>query len=104
MLKRAKDFEWIVTRTEIEALLTEANLIKEHGPHYNVLLRDDKTFPYIRITNENYPRVFITRKLINDGSKYFGPYTDVKQLRFILKVLHKLFPIRSCDFNINNDS
>ena len=104
MLKRAKDFEWIVTSTEIEALLTEANLIKEHGPHYNVLLRDDKTFPYIRITNENYPRVFITRKLINDGSKYFGPYTDVKQLRFILKVLHKLFPIRSCDFNINNDS
>ena len=104
MLKRAEDFEWIVTRTEIEALLTEANLIKEHGPYYNVLLRDDKTFPYIRITNENYPRVFITRKLINDGSKYFGPYTDVKQLRFILKILHKLFPLRSCDFNINKDT
>jgi len=104
MLNRAIDFEWIVTSSEIEALLTEANLIKEHDPYYNVLLRDDKTFPYIRITNENYPRVFITRKLLNDGSKYFGPYTDVSQLRLILKVLHKVFSIRSCDFNIDKNT
>ena len=86
----------------MEALLTEANLIKEQMPHYNVLLRDDKSFPYIRITSEPFPQVFITRKVIHDSSKYFGPFTDVIDLRRTLKVLHKIFPIRSCDYNLNN--
>ena len=81
MIKRIVDVEWIVVRNEVEALLTEANLIKKHQPFYNVNLKDDKSFPFIRITNEPYPRVFITREIVRDGSKYFGPYTDVIYLR-----------------------
>ena len=102
LLRKVKDLEWIVTGSEVEALLTEANLIKEQMPHYNVLMRDDKSFPYIRITSEPFSQVFITRKVIHDSSKYFGPFTDVKDLRRTLKVLHKIFPIRSCDYNLNN--
>ncbi len=98
MIKRITDVEWLVVRSEVEALLTEANLIKKHQPHYNVSLKDDKSFPYIRITKEPYPRVFITRNIIRDGSKYFGPYTDVMHLRRSLKAVHKIFPVRSCDY------
>ena len=102
LLRKVKDLEWIVTGSEVEALLTEANLIKEQMPHYNVLLRDDKSFPYIRVTSEPFSQVFITRKVMHDSSKYFGPFTDVIDLRRTLKVLHKIFPIRSCDYNLNN--
>ena len=102
MIKRITDVEWLVLRTEVEALLTEANLIKQHQPHYNVSLRDDKSFPYIRITKEPYPRVFITRNIVRDGSKYFGPYTDVLHLRRSLKAVHKIFPVRSCDYIIDD--
>ena len=104
MIKRIVDVEWLVVRSEVEALLTEANLIKQHQPHYNVSLKDDKSFPYIRITKEPYPRVFITRNIIRDGSKYFGPYTDVLHLRRSLKAVHKIFPVRSCDYMINDES
>ena len=104
MIKRIADIEWLVVRNEVEALLTEANMIKQHQPHYNVNLKDDKTFPYIRITKEPYPRVFITREIIRDGSKYFGPYTDVYHLRQSLKAVHKIFPVRSCDYFINDKS
>ncbi len=104
MIKRIADVEWLVVRTEVEALLTEANLIKQHQPHYNVSLKDDKSFPYIRITKEPYPRVFITRKIARDGSKYFGPYTDVLHLRRSLKAVHKIFPVRSCDYFIDDTS
>lgn len=102
MIKRIADIEWIVVRSEVEALLTEANLIKKHQPRYNINLRDDKSFPYIRITKEPYPRVFITREIIRDGSKYFGPYTDVRHLRRSLKAVHRIFPVRSCDYFIDN--
>jgi excinuclease ABC subunit C len=98
MIKRISDLDWIVVLSEVEALLTEANLIKENRPHYNINLKDDKSFPYIRITKESYPRIFITREIIKDGSRYFGPYTDVYVLRRSLKAVHKIFPIRSCDF------
>ena len=98
MIKRILDLEWIVVSSEVEALLTEANLIKENKPHYNINLKDDKSFPYIRITKEAYPRIFITREIVKDGSRYFGPYTDVYVLRRSLKAVHKIFPIRSCDF------
>ena len=98
MIKRISDLDWIVVSSEVEALLTEANLIKENRPHYNINLKDDKSFPYIRITKESYPRIFITREIIKDGSRYFGPYTDVYVLRRSLKAVHKIFPIRSCDF------
>ena len=101
MTKRIADVEWIVVRSEVEALLTEANLIRKHQPFYNVNLKDDKSFPYIRITNEPFPRVFITRQIVQDGSKYFGPYTDVIYLRRTLKAIRKIFPVRSCDYFID---
>lgn len=103
MIKRIVDVEWIVVRNEVEALLTEANLIKKHQPFYNVNLKDDKSFPFIRITNEPYPRVFITREIVRDGSKYFGPYTDVIYLRRTLKAIRRIFPVRSCDFFIDQN-
>ena len=104
LIKRISNVEWLVVRSEVEALLIEANLIKQHQPHYNVSLKDDKSFPYIRITKEPYPRVFITREVVRDGSKYFGPYTDVYHLRRSLKAVHKIFPVRSCDYFINDES
>ena len=88
MIKRIRDLEWIVVGSEVEALFTEANLIKQHKPKYNIDLKDDKSYPFIRITNESYPQVFLTRQFVKDGSKYFGPYTDVNYLRLILKMHH----------------
>ena len=104
MINHVCSFEWIVLRSEVEALLTEANLIKVNSPRYNILMKDDKTFPYIRITNEPYPQVLLTRKVIKDDSKYFGPFTDARSLRIILKVLHKVFPIRSCSYYIDQNT
>ena len=104
MIKRISDLEWIVVSSEVEALLTEANLIKENKPRYNINLKDDKSFPFIRVTKEPYPRIFITRDIIKDGSRYFGPYTDVYVLRRSLKAVHKIFPIRSCDFLLNKET
>ena len=98
MIRHISDLEWIVVRSEVEALLTEANLIKQHAPRYNVMMKDDKSLPFIRITNEPYPQVILTRKIVKDGSKYFGPFTDVYRLRTTLKALHKVFPVRSCSF------
>ena len=98
MMKNAYDLDWIVVENEVEALLTEANLIKKYRPKYNVLMKDDKSYPYIRITNEPFPQVLLTRKIKKDGSKYYGPFTDSRRLRSILKVMHKVFPIRSCSY------
>ena len=103
MVKRISDIEWLVTRSESEALLTEAAMIKEHEPRYNILMRDDKSYPYVRITNEPFPQVLLTRKIVNDGSRYFGPFTEVYNLRETLKVIHKIFPVRSCSYLINDD-
>ena len=96
LVKRIRDIEWIITDSEVEALILENNLIKEYKPRYNIDLKDDKSYPYIRITNEAFPRIFITRKVDRDGSTYFGPYTNVKNVRYALKTLKKIFPIRSC--------
>jgi len=106
MVKNIADMEWLISGSEVEALLTEANLIKEHRPRYNVFLKDDKTFPYIRITNEPYPRVEIIRQknLTKDDHNYFGPYTDAGHLREILRVIHKIFPLRTCTYFINQDT
>ena len=103
MVKKISDIEWLVTRSESEALLTEAAMIKEHEPRYNILMRDDKSYPYVRITNEPFPQVLLTRKIVNDGSRYFGPFTEVYNLRETLKVIHKIFPDRSCSYLINDD-
>ena len=104
MIKRIENVEWIVVRSNVEALLTEANMIKEVQPKYNIDLKDDKSFPFIRISDEPYPQVLLTRKIEKDGSKYFGPYTDVKNLRYSLKALHKIFPVRSCSYYMDDDS
>ncbi|MCH8012183.1 MAG: excinuclease ABC subunit C [Candidatus Marinimicrobia bacterium] len=101
LMTKVTDFDWIVSESEVEALLTEANLIKEHKPKYNVDLKDDKSFPYIQITKEPYPQVLLTRNVTKDGSKYFGPYTDIKSLRETLKVIHKVFPVRSCSYYLD---
>jgi len=101
LIARIEDLEWIVVANEVEALLTEANLIKQHTPKYNIDLRDDKSFPYIRVTKEPYPQVFLTRKIIKDGSKYFGPYTNIAILRQSLKALRRAFPIRTCTYYLD---
>ena len=102
LVRQIATIETILVDSEVEALILEANLIKKHRPRYNVFLRDDKSYPYIRITNEPFPRVLVTRKIVQDGSRYLGPYTDVKQLRFIMKTLRRIFPIRSCKFRLDD--
>lgn len=104
MILKIADLEIIKTDTEIEALILELNLIKELKPRYNVNLKDDKTYPYIVITNEPFPRVFPTRLKRTDGSKYFGPYTDVKTMRYALKAVRDIFMIRSCSLNLTKES
>ncbi|MDR3349559.1 MAG: excinuclease ABC subunit UvrC [Acidaminococcales bacterium] len=94
---RIADFEYIVTANELEALILECNLIKKYRPKYNVLLKDDKSYPYIKLTlREEYPRAFATRRLVEDGSRYFGPYADVGAMRRTLDFLRKVFPLRTC--------
>lgn len=95
MVKRIKEFEYIIVDNEIEALILEANLIKKHRPRYNILLRDDKQYPYIKITtNEKYPRVIHTREVANDGAKYFGPYPSGIAVSDAIDTLHYIYPIR----------
>ncbi|PRR76234.1 UvrABC system protein C [Moorella humiferrea] len=97
MVEKIADIEYILTDNEVEALILECNLIKEHRPRYNVSLKDDKSYPYIKITlQEQFPRLQITRSLVRDGSRYFGPYTNVGALRETLKILRSLFPVRTC--------
>ena len=102
LIARIADLEWIVVANEVEALLTESNLVKQHSPKYNIDLRDDKSFPFIRITNEPYPQVFLTRKIVKDGSKYYGPYTNVALLRQSLNALRRVFPIRTCTYFLDD--
>lgn len=97
MMERARDFEYITTDSEVEALILEANLIKEHRPRYNISLKDDKTYPYLKVTtNERFPRMFITRRVLKDGARYFGPYTHVGALNETVKLLRRIFPLRTC--------
>jgi len=96
-------FEFIVTDTEMEALILEMNLVKEYKPRYNINLKDDKSFPYIRVTRERFPRIFPTRRIIKDGSQYFGPYTDVGSMRSLLKSVKRIFPVRSCNFDLTQE-
>ncbi len=97
MMTKAVDFEYIVTDSEVEALILESNLIKEHRPKYNIVLKDDKSYPYIKVTcAEEYPRVLIARKVLKDGSQYYGPYTRVGAVHETLALLRRLFPLRTC--------
>lgn len=98
MIKRINWFEYVVTDSELEALVLENNLIKEHQPKYNTLLKDDKTYPYIKVTvNEDYPRIFMTRLVRNDKAKYFGPYTAATGVKDTIEVLKKMYNLRSCN-------
>lgn len=97
MVPHIREFEYIVTDSEMEALLLECNLIKKYHPYYNILLKDDKTYPYIKVTiQEDYPRIFLTRRMDKDKAKYYGPFTDVLAAKETVETLHKLFPIRKC--------
>ncbi len=97
------DFDYIVTDSEVEALILEANLIKSHMPRFNIRLKDDKTYPYIKVTiNEDFPRIFKTRLVKQDGARYFGPFTDINAVYKTLKILRKLFPIRLCKKRITD--
>lgn len=97
MLERVADFDIIVTDSEVEALILEQNLIKEHRPRYNVMYKDDKSYPYLKVTlADDFPRVMITRRHVKDGSRYFGPYTRVGAVNETLRLLKKIFPFRSC--------
>ena len=97
MVSHIADVETIMTANEVESLILEANLIKKHRPRYNIRLKDDKSYPYVKVTvQEDFPRVFITRRVLRDGARYFGPYTNVTALRDSLKLLRRLFPLRTC--------
>ena len=104
LVKKINDVELVVTDSEIEALVLENNLIKELKPRYNIDLKDDKSFPFIKITNESFPQVYSTRRVIKDGSKYFGPYTSVKSMKAALRMINQIFKIRSCKYDINEET
>ena len=101
LVKKIVKIEHIVVETETDALLLENNLIKKYQPRYNILLKDDKSYPFICIKKERFPRVFLTRRVIKDGSEYFGPYTSVRTARALLSLIKELYPLRTCNFNLS---
>jgi len=105
LMRHVDSLETLVVSTEVEALILEANLIKEHRPRFNILLRDDKRYPYIKVTvQEPFPRVFVTRRVRNDGARYFGPYTTVGPMRQALEVVKRLHTVRSCRYDLPRDA
>lgn len=104
MVKNISEFEYIVTDSEMEALILECNLIKKYSPRYNIALKDDKFYPFIKITtNDDFPRVFVTRKYAKDGAKYFGPYTNATAVYETINLINKIFPIRTCKLLIKEN-
>ncbi|QHC84432.1 excinuclease ABC subunit C [Empedobacter brevis] len=101
LVSNIETIETINVNSEYDALLLENNLIKEHQPRYNILLRDDKTYPWICIKNERFPRIFSTRNVIKDGSEYFGPYSNVKTMKVLLSLIKELYPIRTCSYDLS---
>ncbi|MFC2100942.1 excinuclease ABC subunit UvrC [Bacteroidota bacterium] len=100
LVSKVNDVKFIVVNNELDALLLENNLIKKHQPRYNIQLKDDKTFPWICIKNEPFPRVFPTRNVLNDGSSYFGPYASVRMMNTLLELVRQLYPLRNCKLNL----
>ncbi|HOP12680.1 excinuclease ABC subunit UvrC [Lentimicrobium sp.] len=100
LVSKIADIRWIVVDSEYDALLLENNLIKEYQPRYNIMLKDDKTYPWICIKKEPFPRVFPTRNLVKDGSEYFGPYASVKMMNTLLDLVRQLYPLRNCSLNL----
>ncbi len=104
LVKRIEKINFIVVQTEWDALLLENSLIKKHQPHYNVMLKDDKTYPWICIKKEPYPRIFSTRKVIKDGSEYFGPYASGRMMHAMLEFVNKLYPLRNCNLVLTEEN
>ena len=104
MVRQISDLRFIITETELDALLLENNLIKKHQPRYNILLKDDKTYPWICIKNEPFPRIFYTRRKIRDGSQYFGPYASVKMINIVLDMIHRLYKLRNCNLSLTPEN
>lgn len=104
LVRKTVDIKYIIVDTELDALLLENNLIKKYQPRYNVLLKDDKTYPWICIKNERFPRVFSTRNVIRDGSLYFGPYANVKVMNMVLDLIRQLFNLRNCNLNLTEEN
>ena len=104
LVRKIADIQTIVVASEMDALLLENSLIKKHQPRYNVLLKDDKTYPWICIKKERFPRIFSTRKLIKDGSEYFGPYTSVRLVKTLLEFTKQLFPLRTCNYALTEEN
>lgn len=105
MVSRVSRFEYIITDSEMEALVLENNLIKEHRPRYNTMLKDDKTYPYIKVTlGEEYPRVLFSRIMKKDKSKYYGPYPSAAAVKDTIELLQKLYKIRNCNRNLPKDT
>ncbi len=97
MVEKIAEFETIVTSSEVEALILECNLIKKYRPRYNIMLKDDKTYPFLKVTvNEDFPRIYVTRRQMRDGAKYYGPYADVGAMHDTVKLLRSMFPLRTC--------
>ena len=103
LVKKIASLKHIVVPTESDALLLENNLIKKYKPRYNVLLKDDKSYPWICIKNERFPRIFQTRRIIKDGSEYFGPYTSVKTVRILLDLIKSVYPLRTCNYDLSQE-
>ncbi|MET7028555.1 excinuclease ABC subunit UvrC [Sediminicola luteus] len=103
LVKKIRDIKHIVVATESDALLLENNLIKKYQPRYNVLLKDDKTYPWICIKNERFPRIFPTRRHIKDGSEYFGPYTSMKTVKTLLELIKSVYPLRTCNYDLSQE-
>jgi len=104
LVERIADLKWIIVGSESDALLLENNLIKKHQPRYNILLKDDKTFPWICIKNEPFPRIFSTRTILNDGSKYFGPYTSAYAVKVLLDLIHQIYQLRNCKLALTDEN
>ena len=104
LVKQIRDIKYIVVDTEEDALLLENNLIKQYRPRYNVLLKDDKTYPSICVQNEYFPRIFRTRKIIKNGSSYYGPYSHLPSMYAVLDLIKHLYPLRTCNLNLSPEN
>ncbi|MDR0680576.1 MAG: excinuclease ABC subunit UvrC [Dysgonamonadaceae bacterium] len=104
MVRKIRNINYLVVESEEDAFLLENNLIKEHKPRYNVLLKDDKTYPWLVIRDESFPRIYLTRKKFNDKSRYYGPYTSVMNVKYLLRFLFSLYPIRICKYNLTKEN
>ena len=104
LVRKIANIRFIIVETELDALLLENNLIKKHQPRYNIQWRDDKSYPFICIKNERFPRIFATRNIVEDGSEYYGPYASVKRMHALLDLIGKLYPLRSCNYQLSEEN